>query len=134
MKAKDKVKSDKGSGSPPCARLDDIEGNWHAYLRALNAIDANKNLPAGEALSARQKCALAYLGQRAQFNGGVFSKSTPRILSAQFVSTLATQNDAQRFKRYPWLERLIKLVAEIESKQQELTQDTKVLSFTRNQQ
>ena len=134
MKAKEKVKSDKRSAAQPYVRIDNIEGDWHAYLRALDAIDTNKNMQAVEALSARQKCALAYLGQRAQFNGGVFNKSAPRILSAQFVNTLAIQNDALRFKRYPWLERLIKLLAEIESKQQELTQDTKVLSFARSQQ
>lgn len=126
-----------GEKSPPahaCVRIDNAEGDWQAYLRVQSMIKTDMVNGVDEALPAKRRCALAYLGKRAQGKGGIYSKSTPRVLTAQFMLSLSAENCTQRFKRYPSLERLLKLVAEIENMHDEIAQENKVLPFSRTPQ
>ncbi len=125
MEIIEEVQNEKAPGHA-LVRIDNIEGDWQAYVRLLGTIDTTK-ASRPESLAAKRKCALAYLGKRAQSQGGIYSKSTPRILTPQFILLLQAENCTQRFKRYPWLERLVKLWAEIESMQDEITLKSKVL-------
>jgi hypothetical protein len=91
------------------------EGDWAGYLDRVS--DRNKtayfsNVPY-EVLAYKRQCAFAYLGKRAQLHGGVCTK-TPRVLTEQLVAELEKSNRAKRYARYPWLEKLINLMAEIE--------------------
>ena len=133
-KANEPAQGEKPSPAHSCVRIDNAEGDWQAYLRVQNTIEPTVINGLDEALPARRRCALAYLGKRAQSKGGIYSKSTPRVLTAQFILSLAAENCAQRFKRYPSLERLIKLVAEIENMHDEIAQENKVLPFSRTPQ
>jgi len=73
---------------------------------------------------------LSYLGRRAQHHGGVCSQTHPRILTAQFIAEMAENNKTQRYLRYPWLEKLLNLLAEIERIQDEISNErTNVISL-----
>jgi len=91
------------------------EGDWANYLRQLADVRANPQLAqdAEGFTSYKRQCALAYLGKRAQLRGGVCSKK-PRILNAEMMRELGERNRAKRYARYPWLEKLLRLMAEIE--------------------
>jgi hypothetical protein len=54
----------------------------------------------------------------------VCSKNTPRILTPDAIRELGEANRAKRYTRYPWIETLLKLLAEIE-----LIQDANANSF-----
>lgn len=115
---------------PPVARVaGESDRDWRAYLSACSEIAKNRALDAQQALTARQSCALAYLGKRAQNEGGVYSKTRVRILTPEFVQLMAKSNTAQRFKRYPWLERLLTLLDEIDEVQDQISLRGKVLSI-----
>lgn len=96
------------------------EGDWQAYLElTAGKHSGTKNLPDVKVLvEYKRQCAFAYLGKRAQKQGGVCSKK-PRILAPEVIARLEENNRAKRFARYPWMEKLLKLMAEIERLQEE---------------
>lgn len=102
--------------APPVIR----EGDWQAYLaRIADTHSGTRAYPDTEALIAfKRQCAFDYLGKRAQKQGGVCSKK-PRILSAEVIARLEESNRTNRYARYPWIEKLLKLMAEIERLQEE---------------
>ncbi|MGV8893999.1 MAG: hypothetical protein ACOH2K_13855 [Burkholderiaceae bacterium] len=99
------------------------EGDWKGYLEHIAKPRDNKNFVScyGDLNAYKRQCAIAYLGRRAQLRGGGCSRTQPRILSQQIISELCSKNKAQRYKRYPWLETLINLLAEIERNQEEIS-------------
>jgi hypothetical protein len=112
-------------------RIQNPEGNWNEYLRrSARRRDADKlYLDRAEFLADSRDCALAYLGKRAQFNGGVGSKLTPRILTPQMIADLEASNRAKRYSLYPWMETLANLSAEIERIQDEIAHPINVFSL-----
>jgi hypothetical protein len=106
------------------------EGDWDAY-QLYSARCSNKDGVADmeSLLTYRQQCALAYLGKRAQFHGGVCSKIQPRIFTAHFINELGVSNKVKRFKRYPWLEKFVDLIAEIEREQENTSGSGNVISL-----
>lgn len=92
------------------------EGDWNSYLDQIAGRRGKTGLPEDplDLLTYKRQCALAYMGKRAQFHGGVCSKTTPRILTPQMISELGDANRTKRYNRYPWIERLLNLMAEIE--------------------
>jgi hypothetical protein len=92
------------------------EGDWNSYLHQV-AMWRERSDPAddiGEMISYKRRCALAYLGKRAQVNGGVYSRTRPRVLTPEAINDLRENNRQKRYARYPWLEKLLALMAEIE--------------------
>lgn len=130
MAAREETSFENSVSFPASIRFDNAEGDWHAYLSACDRIDATFDaMP--DVLSSKRICALAYLGRRAQCQGGVYSKSRPRIFSPQLIASMEAANRTQRFKHYPWLERLLTLLAEIESMQDEIFLQDNILPFSR---
>jgi len=107
------------------------EGDWHAYLSASNMIESATAEQIEERLQAKRRLALTYLGKRAQAEGAVYSRSESRVLTPQLQQKLASTNQSVRYQRYPWLERLMSLLNEIENAQEEICMGRKVLSFSR---
>lgn len=105
--------------------IDIKEGDWQVYLQwiAQAALDLELTDYFGGIIKYKRMCALAYLGRRAQHHGGVCSQSHARILTAQYVAEMAEKNKTQRFIRYPWLEKLLNLMAEIERIQDEISNE-----------
>ena len=99
------------------------EGDWKSYLEHVGKCSENKDLIRcyGSVIEYKRQCAMLYLGKRAQFHGGVCSRTQPRVLTSQLVAELSDTNKVQRYKRYPWLETLLNLLAEIERIQDEAT-------------
>ena len=108
------------------------EGDWTAYLSASSNIEASAPDLINDPLTAKRQLALTYLGKRAQAEGAVYSRSESRVLTPQLQQKLATTNQQVRYQRYPWLERLMSLLNEIENAQEEICMGRKVLSFSRN--
>lgn len=102
------------------------EGDWHAFQQHITRPPSDKNLIDyfGNIIKYKRMCALAYLGKRAQYHGGVCSNAHPRILTVQCIAELAESNKTQRYARYPWLEKLLNLLAEIERIQDEISNET----------
>jgi hypothetical protein len=92
------------------------EGDWNSYLQQITVQRDANDLPGdtNELVNYKRRCALAYLGRRAQLHGGVYSRIRPRILTAEMITELRESNRAKRYARYPWLEKLLALMAEIE--------------------
>jgi len=108
------------------------EGDWSAYKQGLlGALHQDRAAleSRGGVIAYKRQCALAYLGRRAQLHGGVCSRTQPRILTAAFLAKLEETNRTQRFRRYPWLETLLKLLAEIERIQDEAASSANVISL-----
>jgi hypothetical protein len=109
-------------------QIDVAEGDWFAYRRWI-ALEAPESRIASKSYESNvaylRACALAYLGRRAQLHGGVCSRTQPRILTSAFITKLEGANRTERFRRYPWLETLLNLLAEIDRIQDEV-------AFTRN--
>ena len=101
--------------------------DWDTYLDACREVRENAALDTRDMLALKQACALAYLGKRAQNEGGVYSKTRVRILTPEFVQVMTRTNTAQRHKRYPWLERLLVLLEEIDQVQDQISLKGKVL-------
>ena len=117
--------------NPFSARLaGESERDWRAYTTASREIGFSVGLDSREVLALKQARALAYLGKRAQNEGGVYSKTRARVLTPEFVQSMAKYNTALRYKRYPWLERLLTLLDEIDQVQDQLAlRGSKVLSI-----
>ncbi len=106
---------------PKAMAIEICEGDWKTYLRHISKRHDNKVFMGrdGDVMVYKRQCAMAYLGKRAQIHGGVYSRTLPRTLTAQFNADLEARNRAQRYQRYPWLEKLQNLLAEIERIQDE---------------
>jgi|GEM_PF-2171575 hypothetical protein len=130
MAAREETPFDHSMNFPADILFDNAEGDWQAYVSACDRVNAALEGRA-EILSSKRACALAYLGRRAQRQGAVYSKSRPRVLTSQAIASLEAANRTQRFKRYPWLERLLTLLAEIESMQDEIFLQGNILPFSR---
>lgn len=125
-----------GSGAPVSsnATIDPIdirEGDWKAYQQFSKRQHDKDALIAsyGNLAAYKRACALAYLGRRAQIHGGVCSTLHPHILTQKFIMNLEANNRAVRFSRYPWLEALLTILADIERMQDELTNTGNVISL-----
>lgn len=108
------------------------EGDWRAYQQHIARPPSDRDVIDyfGSISKYKRMCALAYLGRRAQHHGGVCSKAHPRILSVQFIADITESNKAQRYIRYPWLEKLLELMAEIERIQDAISNSPdNVISF-----
>ena len=130
MAAREETPFDNSMIFPTNILFDNAEGDWQAYVSACGKVDATFEGVA-DVLSSKRACALAYLGRRAQRQGAVYSKNRPRILTTQAIASLVAGNRTQRYKRYPWLERLLTLLAEIESMQDEIFLQGNILPFSR---
>jgi len=106
------------------------ENEWLKYQTLCRDIAQRTDLCSQEMLVLKQTNALAYLGKRAQKEGGVYSKTQLRILTPEFVRVMAKTNTARRFARSPWLERLLGLIDEINRVQDQLSLRGNVLPFT----
>ncbi len=112
------------------------EGDWQAYLeRMAEWRTGTSRLEDREVLlDYKRQCAFAYLGKRAQKQGGVYSKR-PRVLAPEVIARLEESNRTKRYARYPWIEKLLRLMAEIELLQEESASAQNVFSLiqpTRN--
>jgi hypothetical protein len=105
------------------------EGDWLAYLSASTAVDTASRELIGDPIATKRGLALGYLGRRAQAEGAVYSRREPRVLTSDLAHTLEADNRSQRYLRYPWLERPVKLLLEIECAQEEICLARKVLPF-----
>jgi hypothetical protein len=108
---------------PKAVTIDIRVGDWKAYLHHITGHHDNKDFVScyGGVGAYKRQCAMAYLGKRAQLHGGVCSSTQPRILTPQCIADLDTKNKAQRYQRYPWLEKLLNLLAEIERIQDKIS-------------
>lgn len=111
--------------------LSNREGEWDTYLDKIAGRRDKSSLPLDPValLTYKRRCALAYLGKRAQLNGGVCSTTTPSVLTPQMISELSQANRLKRYKRYPWIERMLNLMAEIEFIQSQNNTQPKVFSL-----
>jgi hypothetical protein len=113
-------------------QIDVSEGDWVAYQRwiALETPESRIALKSYASNVAYLRAgALAYLGRRAQLHGGACSRTQPRVLTSTFIAKLEAANRTERFRRYPWLETLINLLAEINRIQDEVDFTGNVISL-----
>ena len=103
------------------AQTQNVQGDWQGYQQQCARFRNNDEIDPcyGDIIAYQRQCALAYLGKRAQFYGGVGCSKHPRIFTLKLVSELERLNNAKRFSRYPWLETLLNLLAKIEQLQDE---------------
>ena len=95
------------------------EGDWEGYRRAVTQPGPLVGPHAeADAMDYKRRCAIEYLGKRALAHGGVCSRTVPRVLTQKFAMNLEKSNRTIRYARYPWLEQLMKLIAEIEAIQE----------------
>jgi hypothetical protein len=108
------------------------EGDWVAYKRWIAREEPESSIAfksyETETVYFRA-CALAYLGRRAQLYGGVCSRTQPRVLTSTFIASLDGANRTERFRRYPWLETLLSLLAEIDRVHQDVAFTGNVISL-----
>jgi hypothetical protein len=113
-------------------QIDIAEGDWVAYKRwiALQIPEGSTAAKSYESnVAYTRACALAYLGRRAQLHGGVCSRTQPRVLTSGLIAKLEGANRTERFRRYPWLETLLNLLAEIDRIQDEVASTGNVISL-----
>jgi len=109
------------------------EGDWGAYQRQSQRYGRTDFVTSHDNLTAyRRQCALAYLGKRAQLNGGAYNKMQSRTFTPRFLFELGDINKNRRFGRYPWLVKLIDLIAEIEREQEQSCASGNVVSLMGN--
>ena len=116
----------------PCLKIDIAEGDWVAYQRwkALEGPNSSRTLKSYDSQVAYLRAgALAYLGRRAQLHGGVCSRTQPRVFTSALIAKLDAANRTERFRRYPWLETLLNLLAEIDRIHDEVTSTGNVISL-----
>ena len=100
----------------PSAQDSSGEGDWLTYRQRCAEISQGGN-DATYRSQARRALALAYLGRRAQWHGGVFSSTQPSVLTPIMVARLTETNTERRQQRYPWLAQLLSIVAELDREQ-----------------
>jgi len=115
----------------PRDAIDIREGDWKAYLQSVERCKKDKSLVEryGSVTAYKRACAMAYLGKRAQLHGGICSTRHPHIITQQFIVNLEAFNKSQRYARYPWLEALMNVLAEIERIQDEISTGANVISL-----
>ena len=101
------------------AQFDDADaaGDWGLFLRRCKYVDSNPVIESRESIVLKQRFCLAYLGRRAQALGGVYMRARPSVFTPAYIERLATENAKKRFARYPWLERLINLLQQLDHDQ-----------------
>ncbi len=101
------------------AQFDDADaaGDWGLFLRRCKFVDGNPIIETSESMVLKQRFCLAYLGNRAQALGGVYMRARPSVFTPAYVERLAAENAKKRFARYPWLERLIDLLQQLDHDQ-----------------
>lgn len=92
-------------------------GDWALFRSRCAFVDTNGQIDVPSVLALKQRFALAYLGARAQARGGVYMRSHPSVFNTACVEKLGRDNAAARFARYPWLERLLALLQELDQDQ-----------------
>lgn len=92
-------------------------GDWGLFRRRCTFIASNPAIGEVDSTVLKRRFALAYLGQRAQMAGGVYLRSRPSVFTPALIEQLAQENTAARFTRYPWLERLMQLLQQLDSDQ-----------------
>jgi hypothetical protein len=108
------------------------EGDWVAYKRWIAREESESSVAFksyATEMAYSRACALAYLGRRAQLHGGVCSRTQPRVLTSAFIARLEGTNRTERFRRYPWLESLLNLLAEIDRIHEEVAVTENVISL-----
>ncbi|MBC7513920.1 MAG: hypothetical protein H7234_05725 [Herminiimonas sp.] len=95
----------------------DAAGDWGLFRRRCKFIDNNPVIETQESIRLKQHLCLAYLGSRAQTVGGVYMRARPSVFTPAYVERLAAENASRRFARYPWLERLIELLQQLDHDQ-----------------
>ena len=111
--------------APVCApaneypEIDDTAavGDWHMFQHRCAFVDASPIISVSDAIALKRRFGLAYLGGRAQACGGVYMRARPSVFTPPFVEKLASANAVARFARYPWLERLIDLLQQLDQDQ-----------------
>ena len=108
------------------------EGDWVAYKRWM-AREEPESCIAFKSYETEiayfRACAFAYLGRRAQLHGGVCSRTQLRVLTSAFIAKLGGANQTERFRRYPWLETLLNLLAEIDRIQEDVAFTGNIISL-----
>jgi hypothetical protein len=109
------------------------EGDWNNYLHQIAASrdKTSASQDVAKLLAYKRQCALAYLGKRAQLCGGVCGKR-PIVLTPEAIIALGESNRTKRYDRYPWIETLLKLMAEIELIQDQSAGAPKVFSLVQS--
>ncbi|MBV0881543.1 hypothetical protein KTQ42_19845 [Noviherbaspirillum sp. L7-7A] len=108
------------------------EGDWVAYKRWITKEDVESSIAFKSYKTETayfRACALAYLGRRAQLHGGVCSRTQPRVLTSAFIASLEGANRSERFRRYPWLETLLSLLAQIDRVHEDVAFTGNVISL-----
>ncbi len=106
------------------------EGDWGAYQRHSKFCSEGDFVASKDGLNHfRRQCALAYLGKRAQLYGGACSKTQHRTFNPRFLVGLSMANESRRFVRYPWLGKLVDLIAEIEREQSNVADSGNVITL-----
>lgn len=105
------------------------EGDWKACQHFFNRYEGSKTLieEYGSFVAYKRACAMAYLGKRAQFHGGVCNGSHPHVITPKFVADLDAANRAVRYQRYPWLGKMMNLLNEIKCIQDEISANSNVI-------
>ena len=120
------------NGNATMEPIDIREGDWKAYLQFSKRQHDKDALTAryGNLAAYKRACAFAYLGRRAQIHGGVCSTLHPHILTQKFMVSLESSNRTLRYARYPWLESLVAILADIERMQDELSNASNVIQMS----
>jgi hypothetical protein len=92
-------------------------GDWGLFQRRCAFVDGSAIIDNHDAAVLKRRFCLAYLGQRAQALGGVYMRLRPSVFTPSFIENLAADNASKRFARYPWLERLIALLQQLDQDQ-----------------
>lgn len=90
-------------------KLDDVE--WPGYVHARDQIIERQSMTE-QALNRKRLEALKYLGSKVRVYGEKYNKTEPRVFTPEFVLELGTANAARRNRSNPWLEAMLKGVAE----------------------
>ncbi len=126
------IASDSNSGLPNPqigCMAEEQDRDWHTYRGACREISEKQGLDDQQILARKQACALAYLGKRSHGEGSAYSRTRVRILTPDFVQSMARNNTAQRHQRYPWLERLLASMEETGKGPDRIALGGKVLSM-----
>lgn len=92
-------------------------GDWGLFQRRCAFVAGNALIDARDRVALKRRFCLAYLGHRAQAHGGVYMGARPSVFTPAYVERMAADNASQRFSRYPWLERLIGLLQQLDQDQ-----------------
>ena len=96
---------------------DAAAGDWGLYRRRCTFIDVNPAINSADAAALKCRFALTYLGHRAQLRGGVYLRLRPSVFTPSLIEKLAEENTRARYTRYPWLERLMQLLLQLDQDQ-----------------